>query len=182
MLPAAVPTNEPAAAKEPAGMASSQLSPGPFAEAVLVAKTLVQTLPHPAPWKTMFDADGCHKPRSAEQARAKLANNASKFAINYTYFVMASAATALAFAPLAACAVAVAAAASAWVLWDTKHVGVKVLQGVTRVQRQSAAAAMCGGAVLLSGAVGVVATGALVGAGVCAAHGVMYEAPVDFGG
>lgn len=130
----------------------------------------------------MADPDGWHKPRTAEQARAKMTHNVSKFGINYGYIVCACALASLCLSPLVAFVVASAAAASAWIMYDTRNVGVTMLRGVTRVQRQGAAAALCIAAVLFSGAASVACTGALAGTIACAAHGACYEPPVDFGG
>lgn len=160
----------------------SSSAPGAFADAVKAVKALVQNLPKPAPWRSMTDADGWHAPRSAEQTRAKLTHNASKFSINYVIIIGACALTSLLFKPLVACAVASAVAAAAWLVYDTKHVGVAVLRGATRAQRQAAAAALCAAVVLFSGAASVACTGALVGTIACAAHGTFYEAPIDFTG
>lgn len=155
---------------------------GSFADAVATVKTLAQNLPQPAPWRNMADPDGWHKPRTAEQARAKMTHNVSKFGINYGYIVCACALASLCLSPLVAFVVASAAAASAWIMYDTRNVGVTMLRGVTRVQRQGAAAALCIAAVLFSGAASVACTGALAGTIACAAHGACYEPPVDFGG
>jgi hypothetical protein len=171
----------PAKQTAPSGLgASSGL--GSFADAVATVKTLAQNLPQPAPWRNMADSDGWHKPRTAEQARAKMTHNVSKFGINYGYIVCACALASLCLSPLVAFVVASAAAASAWIMYDTRNVGVTMLRGVTRVQRQGAAAALCIAAVLFSGAASVACTGALVGTIACAAHGACYEPPVDFGG
>lgn len=160
----------------------SSSTPGTFADAVTALKALVHNLPQPAPWRTMADSDGWHKPRTADQARAKMTHNMSKFSTNYGYIVAASALASLCLAPLVALAVATAAAASAWLVYDTRHVGVTILKSATRVQRQGVAAALSGAAVLLSGAASVACTGALFGTVACALHGVCYEPPVDFGG
>lgn len=157
-------------------------APGSFADALTAVKVLAQNLPQPVPWRNLMDADGWHTPRSAEQARAKLTHNVSKFSINYGYIAVASALASLLFKPIVACAVAIAASASAWIVCDTRYVGVTVLRGATRAQRQGAAAALCGTAVLFSGAASVACTGAIVGTIACAAHGVCYEPPCDFAG
>jgi len=139
----------------------SSSAPGALADAVAAVKTLAHNLPQPAPWRNLADVDGWHTPRTAEQARAKLSHNFSKFGVNYGYIVVVSALVSLCLAPLVALAVASAAATAAWIVYDTRHVGVTIMKSATRVQRQGAAAALCVAAVLFSGAASVACTGVL---------------------
>jgi hypothetical protein len=160
----------------------SSSPPGSFGDALAAVKMLAQTLPQPAPWRKLTDADGWHRPRSADQARAKLVHNFNKFSINYSYIVVASALASLLLSPIVALVVASAAATAAWIVYDTRHMGVTVMMSATRAHRQGAAAVLCAAAVLFTGAARIACTGALVGGIACAAHGAFYEPPVDFGG
>lgn len=155
---------------------------GAWSEAALALKGTLSGLPRPTPWGAMTEADGWRAPRTLDEARTKLTQNAGKFLINYTYIVCASAIACVCFTPLAAVAVLLAGVASAWVLFDTRRVGVTVMKGVSRIQRQVLSAAIFSSVTVMSGAWGAACTGAVVGACACATHGLLFEPPVDFKG
>ena len=161
---------------------SSHAGGGALAEATFALKGALAALPRPTPWEHMTDADGWRAPRTLDAARSKLTQNSSKFLINYTYIVCASAVACVCFTPLAAVAVLSAGVAAAWLLFDTRRVGVTVMKGVSRVQRQTLAVVIFSSVTVMSGAWGAACTGAVVGACACAAHGLLFEPQVDFGG
>jgi hypothetical protein len=128
----------------------------------------------------MCETAGFHKPRTMDQARAKFLHNATLFRVNYAYAVALCAFAGIAFDVRALCITAGAFGAAAFVLFDTRHMGVSVWRGITTAHRQAVAAGLSVGAVMLSGAVSAASGGACVGAAVCSLHGAFYEAPPDF--
>jgi len=143
-------------------------------------KAALSSLPKPRDWVLMCDRTGFHMPSNAQQARAKMQNNANIFKVNYAYTVFAAALAGLFFDLTALLLTLAALGSAAWLVSDTRVVGITMLQGITTHQRQVCAGALSIGTLLLSGAVGVAATGACVGAAACGVHGVLYEPAPDF--